>query len=1054
MLNIGRMGPGSQRYYLEHVAAGVEDYYLGRGEAPGRWLGHGLDLVGLDGQIDAESLGRVLAGQDPASGVVLASHPSRKVPGFDCTFRAPKSVSLLWALADEQTSAQVEAAHDHAVASALAYMEAQVARTRRGTGGTETVAVDGLIAAAFRHRTSRAGDPLLHTHLLVANLVHTRDDGIWRTLDSRALFAHAKTAGTVYQAALRHHLTKHLGVAWKPVVNGCADLSGVQRLWIDAFSKRRAAIVHVLAARGETSAKAAQVATLATRQPKRMQPDEPTLRARWHTEATDLDIPHDWWRPLLDQRSPVPVDHHSLYRQLVDSEALTEATSTFARRDVIRAIADALPDGAPVHELTHATDRLLRHGLDDQDLVPLGTRRGELVALNPRPGQVEGRLTTRGLLLLEQHTVTVATTRTHDHAGQARPTAVAAAIGRRPSLSDEQATMIHRLTTSGAGVEVVVGKAGTGKTYALDAARDAWTASGIRVTGVALAARAALELQESAGIESTTLARLLHQLDDPEGRGSPLQPGQVLVVDEAGMIGTRPLARLLHHAAERDVKVVLVGDPRQLPEIDAGGLYVALANRLDSIELADNRRQTHAWEQDVLDQLRHGDVTTAVDTYQARGRLVSADTAEAIREQLVADWWHTHHTDPAGRSVMVALRRADVDDLNTRARLRLQSAGMLTGPALDIDGVEFQAGDRIVCLRNERRLGVVNGTRATITHIAHDRTIAIVDDHGTARVLPAAYLEAGHVAHGYAITGHKAQGLTVDHTYVLGSDALYREWGYVALSRGRQSNQLYVHRIDDPIDGGPHTRQPDHDPITTTVRRLTASRAEAPLADRATLAAAARWREAVRFLDSQPVAELPKVQRDLVAATEEYTRLVDRWERLAEEQSRRSGPALRRSTRDERKALEADLEEIQHRALQLSAKVAELTDRLHELPTPAQIQAAHAARDSAIPLLHDATSARVATVTKDPPSHLTSALGPVPRRDHERRSRWRSAATAIEGYRLRWNITDPHQALGPPPSTADWTRRRDHTDAQRTIDQLTRSPERHRDRGLFRGIAR
>ena len=240
--------------------------------------------------------------------------------------------------------------------------------------------------------------------------------------------------------------------------------------------------------------------------------------------------------------------------------------------------------------------------------------------------------------------------------------------------------MVRRLTGSGAGAEVVVGKADPGKTYALDAAREAWEASGIPVTGVALADRAALELEASAGIPSTTLARLLGQLDDHRA-GSPIKPGSVLVVDEAGMVGTRQLARLLDHAEAQQVKVVLVGDPHQLPEIDAGGLFRALATRLPPVELTDNRRQHHTWEQVELDELRHGDPDTALATYRQHGRIHTAATAEQVRATLVHDWWATARDDLSG-SVMIALRRNDVADLNHRAHAAMLTAGRLTGPAL------------------------------------------------------------------------------------------------------------------------------------------------------------------------------------------------------------------------------------------------------------------------------------------------------------------------------------------------------------------------------------
>ena len=356
-MNIGRMAPGSQDYSLNTVAHGVEDYYLGKGESPGRWLGRGFEPLGLDGHVNAGQLNAVLAGQDPATGELLARHPARKVPGFDLTFRAPTSVSLLWALGDEQIAARVQAAHDAAVDAAVGYLERDAGRTRRGAQGAERVGIDGFVAAGFRHRTSRAGDPLLHTHVLVANLARTSDDGVWRTLDSRALFAHARTAGFLYQAHLRHELTRTLGVAWEPVVNGTADLAGVDRGWIDAFSQRRRAIVAELDTRGETSAKAAQVATLSTRQAKHVQADEPTLRQQWRTRADDLGIDPRVWARLLDQQAVGDVDLRGLFDDLVGPDGLTAHASTFDRRDMLRAIAERLPDGSDIATIEQIADR-------------------------------------------------------------------------------------------------------------------------------------------------------------------------------------------------------------------------------------------------------------------------------------------------------------------------------------------------------------------------------------------------------------------------------------------------------------------------------------------------------------------------------------------------------------------------------------------------------------------------------------------------------------------------------------------------------------------------
>ena len=1028
MLNIGRMAPGGHDYYLEVVARGVEDYYLARGEAPGRWLGNGADRLGLDGRVEGDALAAVLAGDHPSTGDRLAAHPARKVPGFDLTFRAPKSVSLLWALADDRRVAEeVREAHDAAVAAAVGYLEREAGWTRRGAGGAEAVRVEGFVGAAFRHRTSRAGDPLLHTHVLVANLARAVDDGVWRTLDSRRLYAHAKTAGTLYQAHLRHELTRRLGVAFTEVTNGYADLWGVPREWIDAFSQRRAQIMEHMEDRGEDSAKAAQVATLATRTAKEEQPSERELRDRWAARATELGIDRGWWRALLHRQRIEPEDVEALYRELVAEESLTEQSSSFALRDVVQAVAARLPAGADAGRVVEIAEAVLAH--DPDQVLALGTPRGRLRTVDVirrRDGSVvaadaeEPRFTTRGLLLTEQRAVHRATQRRHDQL------AVVAEPTLPDCLSEEQAAMVRQLTTSGAGVEVVVGRAGTGKTFALDAARQVWQDAGIDVTGVALAARAALELQESAGIRSTTLARLLGQLDDHR-QGSSLRPGSVLVVDEAAMVATRQLARLLDHTQRRKVKVVLVGDPHQLPEIDAGGLFAALATRLPSVELTDNRRQREPWEVDALAQLRHGSIDDALDAYRTRGRVVTAGDADALRERLVADWWETADRLGSTSTIMVALRRTDVEDLNGRARARMAADDRLTGPTLDTPGGPLQAGDRIVCLKNHPRLGVVNGTRATITAIDPDRrAVYATSDGGDTLVLPARYLDDGHVTHGYAITGHKAQGLTVDHTFVLGSDALYREWGYVAMSRGRHTNRLYLHpNSDDELDR--HGLQPDPEPLAALPHRLTRSRAQASISQDP----AARWRQLHTWLTDPDIHRL----RELVARRQQLTADIERLTAaLTDGQSglTASGRGLGRGRRAERQQAARHLEQLRTRLASREQELAQVDAELEPLPDPETVTAARREHGQLTKQLTDLADQHVDVHQHDPPRYLLSTLGRPPEERHGRR-RWREAARDIELYRLRWDVTDPDRPIGDEP--ADGLARDDH---QRLTAALTR----------------
>lgn len=777
MLNLHRLAPGAESYYLDQVVSGIEDYYTEEGEAPGYWLAssHQLDLAGL---VRPDELRAALTGVDPRTGERLHRAKNRKVPGWDLTFRAPKSVSILWGLGEPAVSAQVVAAHEAAVARAMAYMEEVAAFTRTGRNGVERTPTDGFIAAGFRHRTSRDGDPLLHTHVLVANSVRAAD-GWWRTIDATALYEHAKTGGYVYQAQLRHELTARLGVAWTPVHDGLADIEGVDAELIGLFSKRREQIERTMAEWGLTSAKAAQVSTLETRRAKVVSPERLSDHtARWRSESLTIGIdPADL--SAVTGRQVVPVldvdETTRVFARLSSPVGLTESNSTFDRRDVVRGLVDLLPPGVSMEVI----EDLAWQYVGRPDVVRVGWKQ--------RTGSV---FSTAEMIRLERSVVDLADSGQHAHRGVALGSAVEFAVQARPSISDEQAAVVREMCTSGRSVEVLVAAAGTGKTFSLDAARDAWQHSGYRVIGCALSAAAAHELQAGSGIRSTTIAKLNLDLQYGEQR---LDERTVLVVDEAGMVGTRTLAPLLRDAAMHRAKVVLVGDPKQLPEIQAGGVLAAFAKRHPVLTLTENRRQNDETERWALHQLRDGHVEAAVGALRQHGRVVSASNAETVRDAMVADWWT--HRSAGSSALMMARRNADVDDLNRRGRRQVADAGELQGPPLVVRGRPFQVGDQVICTRNDYPNGIRNGTVGTITNIsAQQCSVTISTDDGD-RCLDSDYLAAGHMRHGYAVTVHKAQGRTCDHGLLLASDDMHREMGYVGLSRGRDSNRMYL--VDD-----------------------------------------------------------------------------------------------------------------------------------------------------------------------------------------------------------------------------------------------------------------
>jgi ATP-dependent exoDNAse (exonuclease V) alpha subunit len=358
----------------------------------------------------------------------------------------------------------------------------------------------------------------------------------------------------------------------------------------------------------------------------------------------------------------------------------------------------------------------------------------------------------------------------------------------------------------------------------MGAAIEAWQRSGIPVLGCGLSARAACELRDQTGVDATTIARLKLALE----RGRALAPGSVLIVDEAGMVGTRDLAALAHAAESARAKLVLVGDDRQLPEIQAGGAFQALAAQLGALELREVRRQHEPWDRDALAALRRGDVDDFAAAYEQHGRLVAATNADSARAAMVRAWCDS---SAAGESsIMIAHRRRDVADLNALARTQLRAFGRIGDDVFRAGERSFAVGDRVVTTRNDQAIGVVNGQGGVVTGLEQRRLGVRFDDGHLVR-LPESYVVAGHLDHGYALTAHRAQGATVDRAFVLGSDELYREWGYTALSRHRIEARFYVTATPTYLNepAAPLLSSAD---VTAKVARLVGSSRAKALADR------------------------------------------------------------------------------------------------------------------------------------------------------------------------------------------------------------------------------
>jgi conjugative relaxase-like TrwC/TraI family protein len=848
---------GSWRYYDHELR--VEDYFLGHGEEQGAWVGSGAAALGLSGTVGEGQLARLFdEGRHPFTGEPLGlsyRHDSKRtvVTGFALSFSPPKSVSLVGAFGGAPVAGEVRAAHDAAVTAALRFLEDHAGFSRTGRGGVFQVDTEGFVAACFTHHTSRAGDPQLHAHVLVANKVRCAD-GKWRSLDGRELFAFQKAAGMLYNATLRVELTARLGVEWEPVDrNGQADIRGVPRGLIERFSKRRKE-VEVRGAQRIAAAEARlgrtltdderaeqyQFATYETRAAKTDHEDEATLGGRWRTEAAAAGWEPDLWLPATLGRSregtlvrSTEVAEPAVVDELVGE--LAEVRSTWGRAEVAKAVARRLPPDLADHAdagrawiettsvavLAHPEVVTLAGPLTGE--VPDGLRRRDGLPTHERHGT--SRHSTRETLRREGEVL--------DAVSRGRDAGVAVAAQKLVeravidhNLGDDQAAALRRVCLGGETVLCVVGPAGAGKTRLMRAAGDVWAASGITVRGLAVSAVAAGVLTEESGLSSETLAKFLYEQERPNAEPAfRLAPGEVVVLDESGMVSTADLARLVGAVQGAGAKLVLVGDHRQLGAVDAGGLFRLLVADSRAAELSEVRRFSDLWEAKASLRLRSGDASV-LDEYHARGRIAGGDQDEMVEEAFSA-WLSARR---AGESVVVvAPDHAMVDALALRARAVRVKAGEVEPGGLVTGAQVVGQGDEIVTTRNDRRLitttgvWVRNGDRWCIDTRHPDGSLVVCHLGNRGRVvLPAPYV-AGHVALAYAVTVHKAEGVTVDRAVLLADSATMAEHLYVGMTRGRHENRACV--VTEAASTG-HDHRPPPGPVEVLAAVMRRSSAE------------------------------------------------------------------------------------------------------------------------------------------------------------------------------------------------------------------------------------
>jgi conjugative relaxase-like TrwC/TraI family protein len=1161
-LPVKALKAGQEAYWLDQIARNREEYFSGRGESPGRFVGTAAHASGLDGIASAEQVRAMFQGLDPATGEVrcaplwradprskLAAGPllealkahaaeqgvedledlarsktlkgdvrsvqaacraggtrrvkvetverlcrkvlgtdprelygegfdrawqhkgkrvNERVQSFDHCFCSPKSVSLLAGGGGDRVRRQVAEARAEALKVGIGYLEAHGIGVRRDHNGTDRHQVTGgLLGVAFEHRLSRAGDPQFHTHVLVQNAAQG-PDGRWSALDSDRLYAHLMAADHLYLAAERAALTERLGVQWGPVDarSGAAEIVGLDdRRLIERFSKRSEEIHEWLAEQGLSGIKASSAAAVATRQPKDHSESEQSVYQRWARVLAEQGVGE---RQLAEVcrgergRPATAQEVRQIVEELAGPQGLTEQASTFTRAEVVDALAKRLPVApsaqAALSYVEAAADRFL-------------AERAVRVARDRRLG-VE-RFSTPELLALERQLVDAATTRAGERCVVVRPEIIRQVLDRHTTAGEDQAAMVRDLTQGGAGVAVVVGRAGSGKTWALGLAREAFELAGYQVRGTAPTGIATVGLADEGFSDARTVDRLLLDL----GRGRvELDARTVLVVDEAAMVATRKLAPLLSHAERAGAKVVLVGDDRQFPSIQAGGGFRALRLRLGASELTVNRRQVEAWEQRAIDDIRAGRIERAIAAYAEHDRIRAFEGRDDRDRALVADWWQAH--EAGERPVLYAHRRAQVDQLNQVCQRLRAEAGQLGAERLTVGNRSFAVGDLVVLGANaKQRLGVVNGTTAVMQALdvpGRAMTVRTLEEEPPRTVrLPGWYLDAPvrpgqsrRVDLAYARTDMRSQGRTERRALLALDGVEDMQSGYVQLTRSTDRTDMYLTVGPEPLD-------PDEE------RPLAAREPRAP---EELLARVLSRDSSKTFASDTPdvvdvrrlsTAEL-RAERDRLAQLRaECPRDRSRELRLAAQRAADAEQARHQALKEHQEAAgvvrklqgrllrRRDLEGIRDRlvladhALQTTTRQADqAAERLGVLRHAHQRHLgwleAHdqelRIQERAV-LREDAWRRRVdqRALVLDPPGWLLAELGPVPN-DPRERAVWRVAAAELDAYRRAYGLDHDRSAKHGGGRTAREGRAAAPATAP-TVERTRRSGEQGERRG-------
>lgn len=759
---------GQGEYYLS--LAGVDDYYTAGLEPPGYWLGLGCMELGLQGNVEKDQFRHLLQGLSPDGARKLVRNvDAERRAGWDLTWSVPKSVSVAWSQAEPVTRQQIEHCLHRAVASGVTYLETVGGVSRRGEDGHIHESAR-LLLAAFPHSTSRDQDPQLHVHTLLLN-IGVRRDGSTGTLEPRGLYRHQMAAGALFRTELAALLESELGLRSRREGRSF-ELIGVDTGLMAHFSKRRAAIEAELARTGLSGAKAAEAANFATRQKKESRPRE-ELFAEWQQIGRDYHWTAKELSWLIHAGFPDRNPEEERHCAMVEArKSLTTSVSHFSQRQMLQALAECGQGrGLNASAILELVGRMLR----SPDLVPLAEYRGEM------------QFTTREILALEREILARADSMQRREHPLGTEGALEQAFARHPQLSSQQREALRLVCSGSGGLSLVQGMAGTGKSTLFAAARELWTEQGRSIHGAALSGKAAKGLAMATGIECTTVHRLLSLL---RNGGVTLNSGSVVLLDEASMIGTRQLAEIVAACSRGGASLVLCGDSRQLQAIELGGVFAELCRRYESVSLTEIHRQREPWAREAVMAFAGGRAEAAFLPYCERGLVCEARDHSGALERLLEDFSKNVPADTK-EQLILAGTIGDVAEINRRVQASLgRQRGMEAGRSVMMGNEVFRECDRVLFVRNLPSAGICNGDLGTIERIV-DQKVCIKLDEGRSVTVDAEGF--AHLRLGYALTTHKAQGMTAENSYILtGGTMTNREMAYVQASRARGQTRWYL----------------------------------------------------------------------------------------------------------------------------------------------------------------------------------------------------------------------------------------------------------------------